>query len=245
MAQWQKFLLGTSLVVSFAGPLYASPQGENSAVAVFSGAGTQEVEKYASLLPHTLKAEGSPIIEKSAVGTEKAQGQVALIPPCSISPGLVRDAHEKLSVFYPFPAAKVIRNSDGVRAESEGGLLLVDGAQYTLKYIELPKHPDLPADAADYKMEARFVHESAEGAKVILSVPVTEGAPNPGVEMMLQNSAKSKINLNDLLPPDPAFDLAGKMGGQECGGGQAALHYILKTPLQVSAAQLRKFEQLF
>ena len=225
MAYWQKLLIGTSLILLSSSPLNANPSlGEGSP------------EQQAGVLP-----DGTPpeiFTEPSASGEEP----VTVADPCAKIGGLPEDVEAHISMFYPFPAAKTSKGEEALRADSEGGVMLVDGVQYTLQYIELPKSPALPFSSVQYPMEARFVHEAADGSKAILSVPVAEGNANVGIEKMLQNG-KAKIDPNDLLPGDRALALMERTG-LECAG-PSERHYVLKTPVQVSAAQIKKFEQSF
>ena len=60
---------------------------------------------------------------------------------------------------------------------------------------------------------------------------------------MLQKK-KMKIDPNDLLPATRDITL---MGATKQGGcnGPVERHYVMTTPVHVSAAQIRKFEELF
>lgn len=228
MAHWQKFLIGTTLVLLSSSPLNANPSLEKD------GAGDR-----AGLLPdHLLGTPPEIFTEPAANGNEA----VAVADPCAKIGGLPSDVEAHVSMFYPFPAAKTQQSAEALRANSEGGILLVDGVQYTLQYIELPKSPALPFSSVRYPMEARFVHEAADGSKAILSVPVAEGDANVSVEKMLQDG-KAKIDPNDLLPGDRALALMERTG-LECAG-PSERHYVLRTPVQVSAAQIKKFEERF
>ena len=228
MAHWQKLLIGTSLVLLSSSPLNANPS-----------LGSNSPEQQAGVLPDNLLGVPPEIFtEPAANGEEPA----AVADPCAKIGGLPEGTEAQISMFYPFPAAKAAKGEEALRANSEGGVMLVDGVQYTLQYIELPKSPALPFSSVYYPMEARFVHEAADGSKAILSVPVSEGAANLGVDKMLQDG-KAKIDPNDLLPSDRALALMERTG-LECAG-PSERHYVLKTPVQVSAAQIKKFEQSF
>ncbi len=228
MAHWQKLLLGASLVFVASAPLNANPS------LVGDADGPQ-----AGVLPDHI--EGAPpeiFTEPAASGTEP----VAVADPCAKIGGLPEEAEAHISMFYPFPAAKTGKGEESLRADSEGGIMLVDGVQYTLQYIELPKSPALPFSSVQYPMEARLVHKAADGSTAVLSVPVAEGDANVGVEKMLQDG-KAKIDPNDFLPSHRALALMERTG-LECAG-PSERHYILKTPVQVSAAQIKKFEEQF
>lgn len=228
MAHWQKLLIGTSLVLLSSSPLNANPSP-----------GPASPEEQAGVLPDNLLGAPPEIFSEPAANGEEP---AAVADPCAKIGGLPEGVEAQVSMFYPFPAAKAATDAEALRANSEGGVLLVDGVQYTLQYIELPKSPALPYSSIRYPMEARFVHKAADGSTAILSVPVTEGSANVGVEKMLQ-SGKTRIDPNDLLPSDRALALMERTG-LECAG-PSERHYILKTPVQVSAAQIRKFEESF
>lgn len=228
MAHWQKLLLGASLVFVASSPLNANP----------SLAPNTDGQQAGVLPDHIQGAPPEIFTEPAASGAEP----MVAADPCAKIGGLPEGAEAHVSMFYPFPAAKTNKDAEGLRADSEGGIMLVDGVQYTLQYIELPKSPALPFSSVQYPMEARLVHKAADGSTAVLSVPVAEGNANVGVEKMLQDG-KAKIDPNDFLPSDRALALMERTG-LECAG-PAERHYILKTPVQVSAAQIKKFEEQF
>lgn len=228
MAHWQKLLIGTSLVLLSSSPLNANPSLKDAAP-----------EQQAGVLPDHLLGTPPEIFTEPAASADEP---VPTPDACAKIGGLPEDVEAHISMFYPFPAAKSAKGPDMLRADSEGGVMLVDGVQYTLQYIELPKSPALPFSSVQYPMEARFVHKAADGSTAVLSVPVIEGAANVGMEKMLQDG-KAKIDPNDLLPTDRALALIERTG-LECAG-PAERHYILKTPVQVSAAQIEKFGRQF
>lgn len=231
MAHWKKFLLATTVIVAISGPLYANQeQDERTRPA---GESTQ-----AGMLPDHLLGAPPEIMSEPPAGPEAAP---AAAKSCASAGNIVHNVSSTISFFYPFPAKGFVKDGDAVRMPVEGGVMLIDGAQYTLRSIEFPHHPALPFSAVQYPMEARFVHDAADGSKAILSVPVAEGQANLGIEMMLQNSGSGSLDPNDLLPADRTFAMV-----ENIGCGEAAVRrYVLTTPVQVSAAQLQKFEQLF
>jgi carbonic anhydrase len=224
MAHWHKFLLGASLLILGSGPLYANPAAAPRA------AGEQTGRKAGT--PSEIMRE--PAADQAAAATASDE--------CTAIAGVPENPNAKISIFYPFQVASIAPDEKALRATSEGGIMLVNGVQYTLQYIELPKQAALPISSVRYPMEARFVHRAADGTTAILSVPVTEGRANLALEKMLQKKS-AKIDPNDLLPADRTAALMGQER-QGCGG-PVEKHYVMMTPVQVSAAQIRKFEQLF
>jgi carbonic anhydrase len=183
-------------------------------------------------------ADAAPVSEPAVVAEAPAEPS-----QCAETGGLPEETQAKISLYYPFPVASIAPDGKALRATSEGGLMLVDGVQYTLQYIELPKHAELPFSSVQYPMEARFVHRAADGSIAILSVPVAEGSANIALEKMLQKKGM-RADPNDLLPASRDITL---MGQERQGGcnGPVERHYVMTTPVQVSAAQIKKFEQLF
>ena len=214
MAHWHKLLLGTSLVFFVSGPLYANP----------------------GQAPKPPEPMSEPAAVNEAVPPQASE-------QCADTGGVPEDPHAKISLFYPFPAASIAPDDKALRANTEGGIMLVGGVQYTLQYIELPKHAEIPISSVQYPMEARFVHRSADGSTAILSVPVAEGNANIALEKMLQKKSM-KVDPNDLLPDIRSITLMGQTKQAGCNG-PVERHYLMTTPVQVSAAQIKKFEQLF
>lgn len=212
MAQWHKLLLGTGLVFFASVPLYANP------------------------------AQPPPAAEPLSEPAAMAEAPPEATEHCADAAALPDAPHAKISLFYPFPVAAIAPDANALRATSEGGIMLVDGVQYTLQYIEIPKQAALPLSSVQYPMEARFVHRAADGSTVILSVPVTEGAANIALEKMLQNK-KMKIDPNGLLPASRDITLVEQT--QQACGGPVERRFVMTTPVQVSAAQIEKFGQLF
>lgn len=213
MAHWHKLLVGTSLIFFASAPLYANPA--------------------------QAPAPAEPMSEPAVV----SEAPPPAAETCETLGGLAEDPHARVSLFYPFPVAPIAPDGKALRATSEGGIMLVNGVQYTLQYIELPKHAEIPISSVYYPMEARFVHRAADGSTAILSVPVKEGAANIALEKMLQKK-RLKVDPNDLLPPTRDITLMGTTKPGGCNG-PVERHYLMTTPVQVSAAQIKKFEQLF
>ena len=180
MAHWHKFLLGTSLLILGSGPLYANPAAAPRAAGEQAGqkAGTPEIMS-------------EPAVDQAAAAPASDE--------CTAIAGAPENPNAKISIFYPFQVASIAPDGKALRATSEGGIMLVNGVQYTLQYIELPKQAALPISSVRYPMEARFVHRAADGTTAILSVPVTEGRAN----LALEKNAAEKEHKNRPQRPAP------------------------------------------
>lgn len=101
------------------------------------------------------------------------------------------------------------------------------------------------------RMSVQFLHFSAEGAFLIIEVPIVAGKENPVIKTLWQHIpepgkeikvADIKINPADLLPADRGFyRFPGSLTTPICIQGVTWL--VMKNPIELSEAQIAEYEK--
>jgi carbonic anhydrase len=104
-----------------------------------------------------------------------------------------------------------------------------------------------------YAMEVHLVHKSADGNLAVVGVLFEKGKENPTLKKVLDNVSSNvnevkrvqevKINAVDLLPDErQVFHYTGSLTTPPCS--ENVNWFVMKTPMEVSDAQVRQFERL-
>lgn len=101
------------------------------------------------------------------------------------------------------------------------------------------------------RMSVQFLHFSAEGAFLIIEVPIVAGKENPVIKTLWNHipepgketrAADIKINPADLLPADRSFyRFPGSLTTPSCSQGVTWL--VMKNPIELSEAQIAEYEK--
>lgn len=106
-----------------------------------------------------------------------------------------------------------------------------------------------------YDMEAHLVHKGAHGELAVIAVFMEEGKENDFIKTLWSNFPKEqgkeyahtdlKINANQILPKNTAayYTYHGSLTTPPCS--EIVNWFVLKTPIQVSKAELEKFASIF
>jgi carbonic anhydrase len=103
-------------------------------------------------------------------------------------------------------------------------------------------------------MEAHLVHKGEHGQLAIVAVLIDEGKENAFINTLWHNLPKDqgkehaetdlKINANELLPKD--FSYYTYLGSPTTPPYSEIVNwFVLKTPIEISEAELHKFTSLF
>lgn len=234
MAQWTKLLLGTSLFITMS----VSAMAETAAPV--SSAPSQPSPDAGNISVSAPSAE--PAASETA-NAAAAEPSAAPMTECKDTGGLAAEPGA-LSAFYKPQTTTVSIGADALTLSPAQGAMVVNGMTYKLQSVEIPEQPAIAMDSKDYKMEIRFVHEAADGSKAVLSVPVSEGQANIGLEKVLGGGNVS-FNPDEFLPRTRDYAPMGKTFGSDCTPQQTVQHYLMIHPVEVSSAQLERFRGLF
>lgn len=154
---------------------------------------------------------------------------------------------------YKASAGEIINNGHTIQvALSDAGGANLSGVDY--KYLQAHFHApgEEKVDGKSYPFNAHMVHKSADGKLAVIGIFFKEGADNAVLkEVFAQMPAKEGkvavkgvINPVGLLPKSLAYySYAGSLTTPPCSEG--VTFYILKTPMEISKAQLEQFKKLY
>ncbi|MDD5029613.1 MAG: carbonic anhydrase family protein [Rhodoferax sp.] len=162
---------------------------------------------------------------------------------------------EPLLFNYTPSNASVVNNGHTVQVEVQGSnTLTVRGNNYALVQVHFHSPSEEQINFRPYAMVAHLVHKSAEGQLAVVAVLLDVGQTNALIDtvwtyMPLDVEDRVRmpaglLDLKGLLPQDQRYyQFLGSLTTPPCTEG--VLWLVLKQPTQISAAQLRLFQQLY
>ena len=128
--------------------------------------------------------------------------------------------------------------------------LTVGKKSYSLTEFHFHEPAEHAVNGARAEVAIHLVHKSAESAVLVVEVPVIVGKENPAIKTLWEHVPEKgtehtfpgvKINAMDLLPSDRDFyHLSGSLTTPGCKQGVA--WYVLKNPIEMSAAQVAEYQ---
>ena len=139
-------------------------------------------------------------------------------------------------------------------APGNGNVLVVDGTRYELTQFHFHHPSEEYVRGAPSAMAAHLMHVSADGKVVGVTVLLKAGAPNAVVGQLWAAMPQAagpqreipglRVNPADLLPRTLGYyTYAGSQTAPPCTEG--VTWYVLKTPVEISAAQIAAFARLY
>jgi carbonic anhydrase len=157
------------------------------------------------------------------------------------------------------PLKYLINNGYTIRVNyhdpsGSGSALIVDGKRYQLTQFHFHHPSEEYVHGKPYEMEVHFMHQAADGKVAGVVVFLKPGAANATVQQLWDHMPKSEseeeeiagveVNPSGLLPPDGAYYVyTGSITAPPCTEGVE--WFVLKTPVEVSAAQIKAFAELY
>jgi len=162
--------------------------------------------------------------------------------------------------YHPGPLQYLIDNGYTIRvnyhdAPGTGNFLVIDGTRYHLTQFHFHHPSEESVHGRFYPMVLHLMHESPDGKVVGVAVFLRAGRANATVQqlwdhMPLVNGPERAvpgvmIDPAALLPSNTAayFRYAGSLTAPPCTEG--VTWYVLRTPLEVSRAQIAAFASLY
>jgi carbonic anhydrase len=193
-------------------------------------------------------AELDPAFKTCATGREQS--------PVNIETRLVAPAGDAkpLRLGYAASAGTVVNNGHTIQVDlANGGALTLDDGAYRLLQFHFHTPSEEQIDGQSYPLVAHLVHRSEQGQLAVVGVLFKVGQENAALKPVfaqLPAQADTKRPLDApidpaaLLPADRAhYTLAGSLTTPPCSEG--VRWHVLKTPVELSAAQLSAFKTLY
>ncbi|HTQ97645.1 MAG TPA: carbonic anhydrase family protein [Candidatus Acidoferrum sp.] len=162
----------------------------------------------------------------------------------------------KLEFDYKTTPLNIIDNGHSIQVNyAQGSLLKIGDKTYSLKQFHFHHPSEEHVHGREYDMVAHLVHQDSSGHLAVVAVFLTKGtAANAIIDTVWKNIPGEKekavdvpgesINVKDLLPDDHGYyTFSGSLTTPPCSEG--VTWYVLKTPVEVSAAELGKFAKLY
>jgi carbonic anhydrase len=156
------------------------------------------------------------------------------------------------------PVHYVINNAHTIRvnyhdAPGAGSALLVGGKRYQLTQFHFHRPSEELINGRRYAMVVHLMHVAGDGEVAGVAVLVTTGRPNAAIGQLWKHLPQHEgqvavpelsINAADLLPRDRGYyAYTGSVTAPPCTEG--VKWYVLKQPVQFSAAQIAAFTRLY
>ncbi|HKV06569.1 MAG TPA: carbonic anhydrase family protein [Thermoanaerobaculia bacterium] len=160
----------------------------------------------------------------------------------------------RLAFKYRPTAFEVENNGHTIEVKvAPGSFLRIGQERYKLVQFHFHTPSEHKLQGQTYPMELHFVHRNALGELAVVGVFLREGAANPVIQEIwdhiLDEAApavkhEEELNPKDLLPADRSYyRYAGSLTTPPCTEG--VRWHVLDTPIEVSAAQIEEFRDLF
>jgi carbonic anhydrase len=162
---------------------------------------------------------------------------------------------EALGFNYVPSNATVVNNGHTIQVDVQGdNNLIVRGSRYRLLQFHFHTPSETQINGKRSAMVAHLVHRNDEGQLAVVAVMLETGTANPMIDkvwtyMPLDTKDRVRmpsgmLNLNELLPADQRYyQFMGSLTTPPCS--ESVLWMVLKSPMQISPAQLRLFTQLY
>lgn len=162
---------------------------------------------------------------------------------------------EALQFNYQPSNAVVVNNGHTIQVNLQGNnTLTVRGSTYALVQFHFHTPSEEQVNYRNFAMVAHLVHRSAEGQLAVVAVLLEPGEANALINKVwtympldVNDTVRTPaglLDLSELLPKDQRYyQFMGSLTTPPCTEG--VLWMVLKTPTQISPAQLRLFQQLY
>ena len=192
-------------------------------------------------------AEVKPEFETCAAGKEQS--------PIDIKTSEVERANlTPIEFDYLSSPLKILDNGHTIQVNyAPGSFITVAGEQYQLLQFHFHRPSEERVNGKSYEMVAHFVHKNSAGKLAVVGVLLQRGRENELISTLWRNlpseigrelAVPADIDAAQLLPDNQAyFNFAGSLTTPPCSEG--VNWFVLKTPVDVSAAQVARFAKSY
>lgn len=155
---------------------------------------------------------------------------------------------------YKETPLKIVNNGHAIQANYEpGSFVTVDGEKYQLVQFHFHAPSEYTVKGQFYDMEMHLVHKNDRNELAVVGVFLKKGNVNKLIQVLWDNMPKEidkenvvsgiSVNASGLLPKDTKYyHLFGSLTTPPCSEG--VNWSVLKTPIEVSEAQIEQFKTL-
>lgn len=155
---------------------------------------------------------------------------------------------------YNTTPLKVINNGHTIQVNyAPGSNAQIDGQMFQLLQFHFHTHSEHTVNSKPYDMEMHLVHKNEKGELAVVGIFMKKGKENKVIQTIWDNipheinkekvNPAVKINAHDLLPSDRSYyHYFGSLTTPPCSEG--VNWSVMKTPIEVSDAQIKKFKSL-
>ncbi len=154
---------------------------------------------------------------------------------------------------YTPSAAEVINNGHTIQVSlANGGIAKLGGIDYKIVQFHMHTPGEEKVDGTVYPFNAHLVHQGSDGKFAVIGVFFKVGKENENLKPIFaamprtegQVALGSNYDLTGMLPSVLSYySYSGSLTTPGCTEG--VTFYILKTPVEMSAAQLMQFQGIF
>jgi carbonic anhydrase len=156
--------------------------------------------------------------------------------------------------YKPSPL-KIINNGHTIQINlKSGGSITIGGAQYQLVQFYFHKPSEEAINGKHFDMSVHLVHQDAGGKLAVVAVLLKSGKENQFIQSLWNNLPAEEgkeyapgnvtVNVASLLPVDRNYyTFDGSLTTPPCSEGVE--WFVLKTPVELSAAQIAAFAKLY
>lgn len=179
----------------------------------------------------------------------KEQSPVNLMDPVAAEIG-------SIATEYRAQPLRIINNGHTIQVNRQhGDRIYLSGRRYDLLQIHFHTPSEHAIDGRRLDMEAHFVHRApGTGELAVLGVFIMKGREHPAIEMLWRSMPlqagpevyvdQSLFDPSNLLPPSRRYwRYQGSLTTPPCS--ETVNWTVLKTPIEASEAQIKRFASLF
>lgn len=175
--------------------------------------------------------------------------------PINIETGKVEKANLKpIDFAYTAGAAEVVNNGHTIQVNlPQAGTATIDGTAYKLLQFHFHTPSEEKINGKPYPLVAHLVHKDSEGKLAVVGLLFKQGKENDALKPVFASlpakegatkALEPGIDATALLPADKSYyAFKGSLTTPPCS--EDVRWQVLKTPVDISAAQLAAFKKLY
>lgn len=159
-----------------------------------------------------------------------------------------------IAFHYSSSQVNILNNGHTAQVNYDAGSYIeLDSVRYDVVQFHYHAPSEHVVDGKSFPAEIHIVHKNADGQLAVLGILLEEGAENSALSPFINNLPVEKsdvkdvgvtINANEFLPTlQTTFRYSGSLTTPPCSEGVNWL--VMTNPVEISAEQLNKLEELF